>query len=324
MSVLDFPIEKYEGAGNDFIIVDEWSHEVVPERDKAMVAKKLCERSGPAGADGVLFWSRSEKADGRMRVFNADGSEAEISGNGIRCVANYAYEKGEIGKTTAKIETLKGIIEASIILGSGNEVEKVRVLFDTPKFSAKDIPMRGDPNSEVIDESFFVDERTGSLRLTALSVGNPHVVCFVDDLGKVNVELLGRTLESHPAFPRRTNVNFVQVSGRDKFLIKTFERGVGITLSCGSGIAASTIAGALTGRLNQNTEITVLTDGGELWSEVFRDEAGIAAYVIGPARKVFSGRTIIEIVDGEISYLDGIAIRDGVFYGDTWMLGGEK
>lgn len=316
MTVLSFPIEKYEGTGNDFIIIDEWRRELVPEAGKPIVARKLCERSGSVGADGALFWSRSQRADGKMRVFNADGSEAEISGNGMRCLASYAYMKGDIRKTTVKIETLKGITEVSIILGRGNRVDKVKVLFDAPKFLAKDIPRIGDPYSKVIDGYFFVDERIGSLKVTILSIGNPHVVHFVDDLSQVNVEMVGKSLESHPAFPRRTNVNFVQVDSRNSFRIITFERGVGITLSCGTGIAASTIVGAMTDRLDKNVQISVMTEGGELWSEAFEDKGEIAAYLIGAVRRVFSGRTTLEIIGANVTYPGGVSIHDGVFYGD--------
>jgi diaminopimelate epimerase len=310
MSTLSLPIVKYEGTGNDFIIIDEWDGEVVPEEDKARLAEKLCRRSGSIGADGVLFWSRSHKASGRMRTFNADGSEAEICGNGLRCVARYAYEKRQIGATTLTVETMKAVSELSLLLDDSGAVDRIRVLIGEPDFMAKDIPMAGRPDRRVIDEDFFVDDAIGTIKITALSVGNPHVVHFVKDLEKTDVVRLGSVIERHPTFPNRTNVNFVQVESPKGFRIKTFERGVGPTLSCGTGVVASTIAGAVTGRLRFNTEVAAATEGGSLASECRQRGDTIRAYLIGPARRVFSGKTTVEITAGGVSYPGGAAIYD--------------
>lgn len=295
MQTLSFPIEKYEGAGNDFIIIDEWEREVIPEKYKSAAVKKLCQRSGSIGADGVLFWMTSIKANGRMRTFNADGSEAEISGNGLRCVARYAYEKREIETTKFTIETMKGVSELTIILDDRGEIDKIKVNMGEPRLLAKDIPMTGDPFRKPIEETILVNDKIGKVKVTALSVGNPHVVIFVKNLEKTNVKSLGKAIECHPFFPERTNVNFVQIENEKSFRIRTFERGVGITLSCGTGTAASTIAGVITGRILSNVEISATTDGGKLWTEYVDDGNKISVYIIGPSRKVFSGNTTIEI-----------------------------
>lgn len=295
MGVLSFPIEKYEGAGNDFIIIDEWENEVIPEEYKSKVASDLCRRAGSIGADGVLFWSASSKADGRMRTFNADGSEAEICGNGLRCVARYAWEKKEIESVNMTVETVKGISELSLILDGSGGIEKIKVLIGEPSFLAGDIPMSGEPGQTLIDGDLFVNEAIGMLKVTALSVGNPHVVYFVDSLDKADVESIGKAVECHPSFPNRTNVDVVQVESEKSFRIRTFERGVGMTLSCGTGVVASATAGVVTGRLLRNTEITAVNDGGILWSEIVERENRIMAYLIGPARRLSSGEATVEI-----------------------------
>lgn len=314
MNTISFPVYKYEGTGNDFIIIDEWERQMVPEEYKGLISKRLCERKGSIGADGVLFWSKSEIADGKMRVFNADGSEAEMCGNGMRCVTKYAFENGQITNTVINVETLKGSSNVTLIPSSDDLVDRIKVLIDAPMFNAKDIPMVGEPYSKLIDEDFFVDDSIRTLKLTALSVGNPHVVYFTEDISKVDVVSTGRVLENHAAFPNRTNVNFVEILSRRSFRIRTFERGVGLTLSCGSGISASTIAGVITERLDKDAEISVIADGGQLWSEAFDDGDGISVYLIGPANKLLSGKTTVEITNGEVVFQDGITIYDGVFY----------
>lgn len=314
MNTISFPIYKYEGAGNDFIIIDEWERQVVPEEYKALISKRLCERKGSIGADGVLFWSRSKTADGKMRIFNADGSEAEMCGNGIRCVTKYAFEVGQITDTVINVETLQGSSSVTLIPSSNNPVDRIKVRLDAPLFNARDIPMEGEPDSKLIDGDFFVDDTIGTLKLTALSVGNPHVVYFTEDISQVDVASTGRVLENHAAFPNRTNVNFVQILSRRSFRIITFERGVGLTLSCGSGISASTIVGVITGRLDKEAEISVIADGGQLWSEVFDDGDGVSVYLIGPANKLLSGKTTVEITNSGVVFQDGITIYDGIFY----------
>lgn len=295
MQQFNISIEKYEGTGNDFIIIDEWDHEVIPEEYKSAVTSKLCQRSGSVGADGVLFWEKSVRADGKMRIFNADGSEAEISGNGLRCVARYAYEKKEITATDLTIETINGISELGISLNEAGDIDKIKVNMGEPRLLAKDIPVTGNPYRKIIEESVFINEMIGEMTITALSVGNPHAVLFVEDIDKTDVEALGRVIECHSLFPARTNVNFVQIETNTSFKIRTFERGVGITQSCGTGTTASAIAGVITGGLLSNTEISATTDGGKLWVEYKDDGDKVTVYLYGPASKVFSGKTTVEI-----------------------------
>ena len=310
MSTLSFPIEKYEGTGNDFIIVDEWQGEVVPEAYKSAVAGKLCRRGESIGADGVLYWSRSPEADGRMRTFNADGSEAEICGNGLRCVASYAFTNGQIKTTSLRVATMKGVSELNLLLDDKGNIDRVRVLIAAPVFTAGDIPMTGEPSRLVLDEEFFVSDEFGVLKITALTVGNPHVVIFVSDLEKTDVARLGAVIDRHPAFPNRTNVNFVQIFDNKGFGIKTFERGVGLTLSCGTGVVSSTAAGAVTGRLLFDTEVTAVTGGGRLGSECARDGDSLKSYLIGPARRLFRGRTALDITPDGPVHPEGLPLRN--------------
>lgn len=235
---------KMQAAGNDFILIDDREQRIGDEK-KERIARFLCTRRFSVGADGVLFLCKPSSTstpthsyDLRMRVFNADGSEAEMCGNGIRCFARYAYEKGLVRNRRIRVETSAGLIVPEVEdpdekgVGVGEEVVSIRVFMGKPVF-------------ERIDELFFVNEQIGEVRLTALSLGNPHAVILVDSIDELDVDTIGKSIESHPAFPDRTNVDFVMTpllrkdNKGNELSVRTYERGVGETLSCGTGSTAS-------------------------------------------------------------------------------------
>ena len=259
---------KMHGAGNDFILIDD-RDDKIPEERKGELARCLCVRRFSVGADGVLFVCSSERCDVRMRIFNADGSEAEMSGNGIRCFARYVYEHGIVRKRKFDVETLGGIITPEVL-----EDGAVRVFMGRPSF-------------HMLDEEFHVGGY-GRFKLTALSIGNPHAVLIVRSFDEVDVAGLGRAIERHKAFPNRTNVNFVVIVRENEISVRTYERGVGETLSCGTGSTASALTLAKLRIVDARRPILVHTQGGNLIVEILGD-AENGAYLIGPAEEVFEG-----------------------------------
>ncbi|NQE05671.1 Diaminopimelate epimerase [ANME-1 cluster archaeon GoMg1] len=277
-----------QAAGNDFILIDDREQRIADEK-KEGVARFLCTRRFSIGADGVLFLCKpcstpTRSYDLRMRVFNADGSEAEMCGNGMRCFARYAYEKGLVRNRRIRVETLAGLIVPEIEdpnekgFGVGEGVVSIRVFMGKPVF-------------ERIDEPLFVNEQIGEVRLTSLSLGNPHAVILVDSFDELDVDTVGKSIESHPAFPDRTNVDFVMTPMEDikanEISVRTYERGVGETLSCGTGSTASVLALNELGYINASEPVTVHTRGGDL--TVVLEEGGEGAYLVGSAEVVYEG-----------------------------------
>ncbi|TSK07004.1 MAG: diaminopimelate epimerase [Geobacter sp.] len=270
---------KMQGAGNDYVYVDCFKEKV---QDPAAAAIKVSNRNFGIGSDGLILIMPSEVADVRMRMFNSDGSESEMCGNGIRCVAKYAYDHGIVSKKEITAETGAGILTLQLFTDSGNKVEKVRVNMGPPRLTRKEIPMLGNPDEKVVSQPLNVLHST--FNITCASMGNPHCVIFVDDVGNFPVEKYGPIIENHELFPRRTNVEFVQVVSRTEIRQRTWERGAGETLACGTGSSAVTAACVLNGL----TEKKILNHllGGDLemeWSE----DGNI--YMTGPAVEVFSG-----------------------------------
>ena len=268
---------KMHGAGNDYVYVNGFEENV---DDPAALAVRVSNRHFGVGSDGLIMILPSDKADCRMRVFNADGSEAEMCGNGIRCVAKYVYDHGIAHKDGIIIETGAGLLSLRVFPEKG-KVDRVRVNMGIPRLDRSEIPMIG-PEGRVIDEPFIVLDRT--FRITCVSMGNPHCVIFVDGTKNFPVEQYGSAIETHTTFPRRTNVEFVQVVGKDELQQRTWERGSGETLACGTGACAVAVAAFLNGLAGRKVKIHLL--GGDLeleWSE----EGPI--YMIGPAVEVFSG-----------------------------------
>ncbi len=270
---------KMQGAGNDYVYVNGFEERVEsPEH----VAVRVSNRNFGIGSDGLILILPSDKADVRMRMFNADGSESEMCGNGIRCVAKYAYDHGLVAKKEITAETGAGILTLQMTTNNSNKVEKVRVNMGVPRLTRAEIPMIGDAPQRVVAEPLNILHTT--FHITCVSMGNPHCVIFVDDVESFQVGKYGPLIENHELFPRRTNVEFVQVISRNEVRQRTWERGAGETLACGTGASAVCVAGALNGL----TEKKILNHlaGGDLELEWAEDGN---VYMTGPAVEVFSG-----------------------------------
>ncbi|MCW5313975.1 diaminopimelate epimerase [Nostoc sp. KVJ3] len=272
---------KYHGLGNDFILIDNRSSSepvLTPEQ-----AIKLCDRHFGIGADGVIFALPGENGtDYTMRIFNSDGSEPEMCGNGIRCLAGFLAElEGESrNKDSYRIHTLAGVMIPQILPNG-----QVKVDMGLPRLLAGEIPTILAPAEEkVISLSLEVAGQTWEV--TCVSMGNPHCITFVEDVAAIELERIGPKFEYDPAFPQRINTEFIQVVGRDYLKMRVWERGAGITLACGTGACASLVAGVLTGKCDRTA--TIELPGGPLqieWSEVDQ-----RVYMTGPAQKVFTGK----------------------------------
>lgn len=282
---------KMQGTGNDFILIDEFRKVLVPEAKKPAFVRKISDRHFGIGSDGVIFIQKSKKADAKFNFFNPDGSKAEMCGNGIRCLAKYLYEHNLVKKREIEVETLAGIIVLKLTTVNGR-IKSVRVDMGSPRLKRKDIPVRGKPNSSVINKPLTIDGK--KFKITAVGMGNPHAVLFVNNVGKVDVVNLGRKIRHHKLFPRGTNVHFVQKLGINKFKIRTYERGVeSETLACGTGICASAVAGALNKKANPERPVTVVARGGALKVELATKKGEITkVFLIGPAEEIFSGEIL--------------------------------
>lgn len=269
---------KMQGAGNDYVYVNCFEETV---ENPADVAIRVSNRNFGIGSDGLILIMPSKVADVRMRMFNADGSESEMCGNGIRCVAKYAYDHGIVTKQEITAETGAGILTLQLFTNS-DKVEKVRVNMGTPRLSRAEIPMNGEGSLQVVNEPLNILHST--FNITCVSMGNPHCVIFVDDVAGFPVEKYGPLIENHELFPRRTNVEFVQVISRSEVRQRTWERGAGETLACGTGASAVAVAGVLNGLTGR--QILNHLSGGDL--ELEWQENG-PVFMTGPAVEVFTG-----------------------------------
>ena len=269
---------KWQGIGNDFVIVNGFQEKIADYASKAI---EVCDRHFGIGADGLVIALPSDVADFRMRIFNSDGSEAEMCGNVTRCFARFVYETGLTSKTELAIETLAGIIRPKLIFENG-VITSVCVDMGEPRLKRSEIPMVGDPEDKAVNVPLLVDN--SNFAVTCVSMGNPHCVVFVDDVENLDLQMFGRPIEIHPAFPRKTNVEFVQVLDRQTLRMRVWERGAGVTLACGTGACATLVAAVLNGKTDRRA--TLKLDGGELLIE-WRDDNHI--YKTGPAKEVFRG-----------------------------------
>jgi diaminopimelate epimerase len=267
---------KMQALGNDFVLLDA-RVESLPER-MAQLCKRLCERRFGVGADQVLVLKNSQIADFGMRIFNADGSEVEMCGNGVRCLARHIWSRGLSTKDRLNIETAAGIIKPE------REGELVRVDMGEPRLAAGEIPVElpGEEKGQVVDHPLRAGDR--EFAVTCVSMGNPHATVFVEDVEGFPVEEYGPLIENHRIFPNRTNVEFIQVMGRDEVRMRVWERGVGETLACGTGASATAVASSLKGLTDR--EVTVHLRGGDLNIEWGEDNR---VYMTGPAAEVFEG-----------------------------------
>ena len=271
---------KMHGIGNDFVVFNCLS-EVLPEDQVAEISRRLNHRKFGIGGDGLILVLPSKKADFRMRMINPDGSEAEMCGNGIRCFAKYVYDRRLIPEQAVKVETLAGVKNLKLQIRSG-KAESVQVDMGHPRLRRAEIPMRGDDAERVVGELLKADGRR--FPITAVSMGNPHVVIFEDSLNSADVERYGPLIENHKSFPQRTNVQFVQVCNTSEIVLRTWERGAGVTLACGTGACAAVVASSLNGKTSK--KVNVHLPGGDLLIEWTGDNRVL---MTGPAEEVFDG-----------------------------------
>lgn len=270
---------KMHGAGNDYVYVNGFDETV---SDPVGLARAVSDRHFGIGGDGLILILPSDTADVRMRMFNADGSEAEMCGNGIRCLAKYAFDHGLVKVNPMQVETAAGIEQVELALGEDGKVTTATVDMGEPVFDPELIPVNI-PQKRVVE--LPIRTSTRAFTMTCVSMGNPHAVIYADDVAGVPLTEVGPELENHPLFPNRVNVHFVQVHSPREVTMRTWERGSGITLACGTGAAAVCAAGVVTGRGERT--ITAHLPGGDLGLE-WREENG-HIYLTGPAVEVFSG-----------------------------------
>jgi diaminopimelate epimerase len=268
---------KMHGIGNDYVYVDGFRASV---KDPEKLAVRMSDRHFGVGGDGLILILPSEVADARMRMFNADGSEAQMCGNGIRCLAKYVYESGIAPKPDLTIETLAGNLRLQLLIAKGT-VNRVRVNMGRPRLRRQDIPMLGD-GERVLGESLTVADR--QFEVTCVSMGNPHCVVYVDAVANYPVARYGPLLEHHGQFPQRTNVEWIEWINRREIRQRTWERGSGETLACGTGACAATVASVLNGKTERMVTVHLL--GGDLEIEWAEDDH---VYMTGPAVEVFRG-----------------------------------
>ncbi len=261
------------GIGNDFVMVDAIQEADLPTDLQAM-AKKVNDRRFGIGGDGLILLERGDQAPFKMRMFNPDGSESEMCGNGIRCFALLLRDHGHIAGDEVQVETGAGILGLDLVGG-----DNIRVDMGLARLARGEIGMKGEAAEQ------FVDQAVGqAMNGTAVSMGNPHLVMFVDDVAKVDLEHLGPKFERHELFPNRTNVHFVQVVDRENLIQRTWERGAGATLACGTGACSVAVAGFLTGRSERSAQVRL--PGGSL--QIDYQESG-RVLMTGPAQTVFTG-----------------------------------
>lgn len=278
--IIDFV--KMQGLGNDFILIDCLSKPLGDSSFLSYLAKKLCNRNFGIGADGLILILPSSKADLRMRIFNYDGSEAQMCGNGIRCFAKYAYENKLVSKNKFTVETLAGIITPELTI-TNNKILGVKVNMGTPKLRRREIPMNGKDTSTVVNETLKINPEQ-TFKITCVSMGNPHCITFVNDVQSIPVDEIGPKIENHPLFPEKTNVEFIQVLNKQEINFRVWERGVGETMACGTGACAALVAAVLNKKTDR--EATIHLPGGDLDIQ-WADNGHV--YMTGPAELVFRG-----------------------------------
>ena len=270
---------KWQGCGNDFVLVDDRSESI---KDPAELSRKMCDRHYGIGADGLIIIRPSDKADTRMRIYNTDGSEAEMCGNGIRCFARWVYELGLVPGEEFTVETGAGIL----VHKENGRITGVRVDMGQPVLDAEKIPTKGFGTGRVVDKTIEVLGET--YHVTCVSMGNPHCVVLWDDLSTLDIEKLGPAFENHPAFPNRVNTEFVSVRDKNHVRMRVWERGAAVTMACGTGACATLTACVLNDRTERKAEIEL--DGGKLFIEWSEKDNHI--YMTGPAEEVYKGTYI--------------------------------
>lgn len=276
---------KMHGCGNDYIYINGFTENIAP-KDKPDLVRKISDRHFGIGGDGAIFINPSEEADFEMEMYNADGSRAEMCGNGIRCVAKFVYDKGLTDKTDISVISCGKVKYLHLFLQDG-QVDMVRVNMGAPELKAALVPVVCE-RQQAVDETIHVQGL--DYKMTCVSMGNPHAVVFMDGVKELDIEQIGPHFENHERFPRRTNTEFVEVLDRQTVLMRVWERGTGETLACGTGACATVVACVLNG-LTQET-VTVKLLGGEL--KITWDREANLVYMTGPAATVFEGAMDIQ------------------------------
>ena len=279
---------KMHGCGNDYVYVNGFEEHIDAEQKPELV-RRLSDRHFGIGGDGVIFINPGKTAEFEMEMYNADGTRAQMCGNGIRCVAKYVYDYKLTDKTSITIESFGKVKYVELTLGNDGKVATVRVNMGAPILTAADVPVISE-NEQVIDEEIVVNGK--SYKMTCVSMGNPHAVVFVDDVADMKdfaIEQIGPYFENHERFPERTNTEFVRIIDKNNVQMRVWERGTGETLACGTGCCATTVACALNGLTDTKVNVHVL--GGEILCEWNREENLV--YMTGPATTVYEGNVEI-------------------------------
>lgn len=274
---------KMHGIGNDFPIIDESKVELIPEEDKAEACRMLCHRNFGVGGDGVLFVVPSKNADIGYRMFNPDGSEAEMCGNGIRCFGDFVYRNKIVKSETMTVETKSGIKTIDITVENGEPV-LFKVNMGKSTFKVNEIPMISDLEEFVDGDLAILGE---TFKATAISVGNPHAILFVDNVDAIDIDKFGPAIECADVFPEKINVHFVEVISKNEGKMRTWERGAGVTLACGTGATSTAIAGFKLGLFDK--DVLLHLPGGDLEFNVYSEDNELGAFMKGPAKLVFNG-----------------------------------
>ncbi|MCI5501704.1 MAG: diaminopimelate epimerase [Lachnospiraceae bacterium] len=269
---------KMHGCGNDYVYID-CTKEMIDNPEK--VSEYVSDRHFGIGSDGLILICPSDVADFRMKMYNADGSEGSMCGNGVRCIAKYVYDKGLTDKTNISLETKSGIKYLELTV-ENEKVVKVKVNMGAPILKPSDIPVKSDKDV-FIDEPVEVDGV--DYRVTCVSMGNPHAVTFVDDTSSIPIEKIGPKFENHPIFPDRVNTEFVQLISRNEVNMRVWERGSGETLACGTGTCATVVACVLNDKTDDEVLVHLL--GGDLFIKYDRENDTV--WMTGPAEIVFEG-----------------------------------
>lgn len=270
---------KMQGCGNDYVYVNGFENKI---DNPNKLSEIVSDRHFGIGSDGLIVINSSEKADFKMSMYNADGSEGKMCGNGIRCVAKYVYDNKMTDKTTITVETLSGIKTLELNV-KNDKVETVKVNMGTPILLPKDVPVVSDKD-KVVDEPIVIDDK--EYRITCVSMGNPHAITFIENTDDLKIETIGPKFENNPIFPDRVNTEFIQVLDRNTVKMRVWERGSGETFACGTGACATVVACVLNGLTDDKVTVKLL--GGDLFIEYNREENTV--YMTGPAKVSFTGK----------------------------------
>lgn len=282
MAVQRIEFTKMQGTGNDFVVLDCLAHpEYLEYALTPALASKLCDRHYGIGADGLVLVLPSAIADIQMRIINSDGSEAEMCGNGIRCFARFVYEQNIVKNETMTVETLAGVLIPKMILDNSGTVTGVEVDMGEPILDRAGVPMIGE--GQAVSVPIMVEDT--EFIVTAVGMGNPHCVTFVEDIAQFPITHWGPIMERSPYFPRKTNVEYVQVLNEKEVIMRVWERGAAVTMACGTGSCATAVACVLNGKTQR--EVLVHLDGGDL--QIRWEASNNHLYMTGPAESVFTG-----------------------------------